>query len=538
VKRLLAAVVVAALAGISPRAQESTWATGVSRTPAIAGTSGADEAVIAQIKLEGFQHSAVMDTLSWLSDVHGPRLTGSPALRKAAEWARDQLTGWGLERAALEPYGPIGRGWELQHFTIEMTQPQFMRVTGYPKAWSPATTAPVAGVPVIVDVKNKRDFDKYRGKLRGAIVMNGRPEPPDIGFRPEAARLTDDDLKKMEAKIDPGSPKTFWDEEDEFDTYLADALDVWKFFGSEGVAALITPSPIAEDVRVDGFYDQKWQATYPAFVISREHYGRIMRMVDRKVPVTLSLTVTARFTPSVEGFNVIAELPGADPALKDQVVMLGGHFDSWHSGTGATDNGAGSAVAMEALRILKTIGAKPRRTIRLALWTGEEQDYFGSIGYVERHFGDLKTVTLKPEHAALAAYFNLDNGAGRIRGVNLQGNEAVRPIFDAWLQPFHYLGAATLTTLNTGGTDHMPFDALGLPGFQFIQDPLNYGSRTHHSNLDVYEEVIPDDLKQAAVIMASFVYDAAMRDAMLPRKPLPKPRTPGKSETNDKSDRK
>jgi carboxypeptidase Q len=543
VKRIVAALVVAALAAISLGAQGGPavpGAAGVSGTPVIVGHAGPDEAVIAQIKLEGFQHSAVMDTLSWLSDVHGPRLTGSPNLRKAAEWARDQLTGWGLERAALEPYGSIGRGWELQHFTIEMTEPQFMRVTGYPKAWSPATAAPVAGTPVIVDVKNKQDFDKYRGTLRGAIVMNGRPDPADIGFRPEATRLTDDDLKKQEGQIDPApspSPRTFWDEEAEFNKYLADALDVWKFFGSEGVAALITPSPIAEDVRVDGFYDQKWQATYPAFVISREHYGRMMRMVDKKVPVKLSLTVAARFTANVEGFNVVAELTGADPALRDEVVMLGGHFDSWHSGTGATDNGAGSAVAMEALRILKTIGVKPRRTIRLALWTGEEQDYFGSIGYVERHFGDLKTVALKPEHARLAAYFNLDNGAGRIRGVNLQGNEAVRPIFDAWLQPFHYLGAATLTTLNTGGTDHMPFDALGLPGFQFIQDPLNYGSRAHHSNLDVYEEAIPDDLKQASVIMASFVYDAAMRDAMLPRKPLPKPRTPGKSETNDKNEK-
>jgi carboxypeptidase Q len=206
------------------------------------------------------------------------------------------------------------------------------------------------------------------------------------------------------------------------------------------------------------------------------------------------------------------------------VVMLGGHLDSWHTGTGATDNGAGCAVALEAVRILKAIGAQPRRTIRVALWTGEEQDYFGSLGYVQKHFGDYKSMTLKPEHATLAAYFNLDNGSGRIRGVNLQGNEAVRPIFDLWLQPFHYLGAATLTTLNTGGTDHMPFDALGLPGFQFIQDPLNYESRTHHSNLDVYEEAIPDDLKQAAVIMASFVYHAAMRDAMLPRKPLPKPK--------------
>jgi len=247
-----------------------------------------------------------------------------------------------------------------------------------------------------------------------------------------------------------------------------------------------------------------------------------MRMIDRKIPVKVSMSVAARITDKVDGFNVVAELPGSDPAVKDEIVMLGGHFDSWHSGTGATDNGAGSAAAMEAIRILKAIGAKPRRTIRVALWTGEEQDYFGSVGYIERHFGDPKTMVLKPEHAKLAAYFNLDNGAGRIRGVNLQGNEAVRPIFDAWLKPFNYLGASTLTTLNTGGTDHMAFDALGLPGFQFIQDPLNYETRVHHSNLDVYEEAIPDDLMQASVVMASFAYDAAMRDAMLPRKPLPK----------------
>jgi carboxypeptidase Q len=484
-----------------------------------------DEAVVAQIKLEGFQHSAVMDTLSWLSDVYGPRLTGSAGLRKAAEWARDQLTRWGLEHAALESYGTIGRGWDLQHFDIAMTEPQFMRITGYPRAWSPATAAPLSGTPIVVDIKSKQDFDKYRGKLRGAIVMNGRPEQADIGFGPEATRVSDDELKKKEGQINPApgsSPKTFWEEEAEFNKYLSSAVGVWKFFGSEGIAALITPSAIAEDVRVDGFYDQKWHASYPAFVISREHYGRLMRMIDLKIPVKVSMSVAARITDNVDGFNVVAELPGTDPALKDEVVMLGGHFDSWHSGTGATDNGAGSAVAMEAIRILKAIGAKPRRTIRLALWTGEEQDYFGSVGYIERHFGDPKTMVLKPEHAKLAAYFNLDNGAGRIRGVNLQGNEVVRPIFDAWLKPFNYLGASTLTTLNTGGTDHMAFDALGLPGFQFIQDPLNYETRVHHSNLDVYEEVIPDDLMQASVIMASFAYDAAMREAMLPRKPLPK----------------
>ena len=246
-------------------------------------------------------------------------------------------------------------------------------------------------------------------------------------------------------------------------------------------------------------------------------------MLDRKQPVKVAFTLAATFAENVDGFNVLAEIPGTDPALKSEVVMLGGHLDSWHAGTGASDNAAGCAVAMEAVRILQTIGARPRRAIRVALWTGEEQDYFGSIGYVEKHFGDLKTMALKPEHAKLAAYFNLDNGSGRIRGINLQDNEAVRTIFDAWLRPFNYIGASTVTTLNTGGRDHMPFDALGLPAFQFIQDPLNYNSKVHHSNLDVYEEAVPDDLKQASVIMASFVYHAAMRDAMLPRKPLPKP---------------
>jgi Zn-dependent M28 family amino/carboxypeptidase len=284
----------------------------------------------------------------------------------------------------------------------------------------------------------------------------------------------------------------------------------------------VEPSPINEAVRVSGFYDYVWHPTFPGFVIAREHYGRIMRMLDRKQPVKLSLSLAARFIDNVEGFDVIAELPGTDPARRAQVVMLGGHLDSWHTGTGATDNAAGCAIVMEAMRILKTIGVQPRRTIRVALWTGEEQDYFGSLGYVKNHFGDPKTMALKPEHANLSGYFNVDNGSGRIRGVNLQGNESVRPIFEAWLRPFAYLGATTLTTLNSGGTDHMVFDALGLPGFQFVQDPLNYESRTHHTNLDVYEAASPDDMKQAAVIVASFVYHAAMRDDLLPRQPLAK----------------
>ncbi len=490
-----------------------------------------DEAVVAQIKSQAFQQSAVMDTLSWLSDVYGPRLTGSPTLRQAGEWARDQLTKWGLANAALESYGPIGRGWSLERFSIEMTEPQYMRITGYPLAWSPAIAAPLAATPVVVDVKSKDDFAKYKGKLRGALVMNGRPDQLDIGFKPEASRLTDDELKKMEGEIDPAghgvleTPKSLAEEEAEFQKAIDKQVEIYKFFAGEGIAALVVPSSVTENVRVAGFYDRAWKPVYPGFVISREHYGRIMRMLDRKQPVKLSLSLASKITDNVDGFNVVAEIPGTDPALRSEIVMLGGHLDSWHSGTGATDNGAGCAVAMEAVRILEAIGARPRRTIRLALWTGEEQDYFGSVGYVTQHFGDSKTMALKPEHAKLAAYFNLDNGAGRIRGVNLQGNEAVRPIFEAWLRPFNYLGASTLTTLNTGGTDHMPFDALGLAGFQFIQDPLNYESKVHHTNLDVYEEAIPADLQQASAIMATFVYRAAMRDAMLPRKPMPKPRS-------------
>jgi len=492
----------------------------------VAGRASAervDETVVAAIKLEGFQNSQVMDTLSWLSDVYGPRLTGSDNLRLAAEWARDRMKTWGLANAALEPYAMSFRGWTLERFSLDMIEPQYMRIYGYPMAWSPPLTAPLTGTPVVVDIKSKADFDKYRGKLRGAVVMNGRPAGADIGFKPEAERLDEAALTKQSAEISPGKPASLQEEDEDFNQALDSQIEIQKFFASEGVAAVITASSIREDVRVSGYYDHKWHAPFPSFVFSREHYGRLIRMLDKKIPVTLSLSLSARFTDNVEGFNVVAEIPGSDPQLRSQVVMLGGHLDSWHTGTGATDNGAGCAAAMEAVRILQSIGVKPRRTIRVALWTGEEQDYFGSRGYVARHFGNTASGERKPEHATLAAYFNLDNGAGRIRGINLQGNEAARPIFDEWLRPFAYLGATTVTTLNSGGTDHVLFNAVGLPGFQFIQDPLNYESRTHHSSLDVYEEAPPDDLKQASVILASFVYHAAMRDDMLPRPKLAGP---------------
>jgi Predicted aminopeptidases len=417
--------------------RRSTLALGVAFVVSVTafGQEVVNESVVARIKEEAFQRSEVMDTLSWLADVHGPRLTGSPTLRQAGEWARDRLTQWGMAGAALDPAGASARGWSIDRFSIEMIEPQYMRITGYPRAWSPAISSPITGTPVVVEVKSKDDFEKYRGKLRGAIVMNGRPEQVDIGFQPEAKRLTDEELKKQEGQVDPAAagfgsaPKSYWDEEDEFQKALEKQREIYEFFAKEGAAALVTPSAIGEDVRTDGFYDHVWHPTYPGFVISREHYGRIVRMLDRKQPVKISLSLAARIVDRVEGFNVVAELPGVDPALKSEVVMIGGHLDSWHSGTGATDNGAGCAVALEAMRILKTIDAQPRRTIRVALWTGEEQDYFGSVGYVEHHFGTLKTVALKPEHARLSAYFNLDNGSGRIRGVNLQGNEGARPIF-------------------------------------------------------------------------------------------------------------
>ncbi len=500
-------------------------------TVAVSADERVDQDVISRIKVEGFQHSSVMDTLGYLTDVYGPRLTGSPNLKAAGQWARDQLTKWGLEKAALEPYGDVGRGWSLQKFSIEMTEPQYMNIIAFPRAWSPSTNGPVAGTPVVVDINDKDDFDKYRGKLKGAIVMNGRPSLRDQGFKPEATRLTDEELTREAQQTEPAppgfpeAPKSYWDEASGWKEAEDRDKAIDAFFRDEGIAMLLEPSSDSQAVlRVDGFYENQSKPTYPGFVIAREHYGRIMRLLDKKIPVKLEVSLASRYhEEDTQGFNVVAEIPGTDPVLKDELVMLGGHLDSWHSGTGATDNGAGSAVVMEAVRIIKALGLKPRRTIRMALWTGEEQGYFGSKGYVQNHFGDLKTLVLKPDHAKLAGYFNLDNGSGKIRGVNLQGNEAVRPIFEEYLRPFNYLGATTLTTLNTGGTDHLLFDALGLPGFQFLQDPLAYDSRTHHTNLDVYESVVEDDLKQASVIMASFVYHTAMRNEKLPRKPLPKP---------------
>lgn len=492
--------------------------------PSALAAEPVDHDVIARMKLEGFQRSRAMEALSYLTDVHGPRLTGSPAYRAAAEWARGRLAEYGLANARLDPWGTFGKGWSLTKVSVELAEPQYAPLIAYPKAWTRGTNGPVSGQPILVDVTSKDDFAKYRGKLRGAIVMNGAAPVP----RPLASlgtRLDEKELAEMARAIDPGEPRTYRAEDEFWKKFVATSEEITKFFIDEGVSVLVEPS--ARDwgiVRVATQSYTNFDVPFTAIVLAREHYGRVARLLEKKVPVRLDVDVrVAVHDQDTTGYNVIAEIPGTDPKLKDEVVMLGAHLDSWHAGTGATDNAAGCVVMMEAVRILKAIGARPRRTVRIALWGGEEQGYFGSLGYVRKHFGDPDKVTTLPGHAKLAAYFNLDNGTGRIRGVYLQGNELVRPIFESWLAPFNYLGASTLTVKNTSGTDHMPFEALGLPGFQFIQDPVEYGTRTHHTSMDVYEAVSEEDLQVSSVIVASFAYNAAMREEMLPREPAPRP---------------
>jgi hypothetical protein len=534
-----------------------------------------DTDAINKIKEEGQKRSQVMEIISYMTDVHGPRLTGSPQTKAACEWAAGKMKEWGLHDAHLEPWGPFGRGWSLSGFTANMVEPSFTPLIAYPKAWSPSTSGTVRGEVVYFDAKTEADLQRYAGKLKGAIVLLSGPRELKAHFEPEGRRQTDEQLLGL-ANAEPrgggmGDFSRFRNFQGSPDQRTARNLDSrkWQMCYSEGAAAILEPGrgdggtlfvqsatlPSSGDTPFDR-RPRPWSTDAPSIipqlVLAAEHYNRIVRMVTKNVPVKLEVAVTAKFhADDLMSYNVVGEIPGTD--LKEELVMLGGHYDSWHSGTGATDNAAGCGVAMEAMRILQKTGLKPRRTIRVALWTGEEQGLLGSRAYVSEHFGRRPEgprpegprpgaaaggagaaaageaaatgrLELKPAHAHFAGYFNLDNGTGKIRGVYMQGNESVRPIFRAWLAPFRDMGAATLTSNNTGGTDHLSFDGVGLPGFQFIQDPVEYDSRTHHSNMDVYDRIQEDDMKQAAVIMASFAYLAATRDEKLPRKPAPTPR--------------
>ncbi|MDX2032862.1 MAG: M20/M25/M40 family metallo-hydrolase [Blastocatellia bacterium] len=526
---------------------------------------------IERIKDEGMNRSQVMKTLSYLTDVIGPRLTGSPGLKRANEWTRDTLKGWGLENAHLEAWGPFGRGWTLKSFSAEIVAPQAIPLIAFPKAWSNGTGGPLTAEIVYVEAKEEKELEKYKGALKGKIVLSAPIREMKARFEAPGTRMTEKELLQLADAQDPakdraGGPMAMMNNPQAMEFIKTAVFDAKKakFFLDEGAAAVLAPSRsgdggtiFLEDAGVPrevkgnspmeqmmnlfmsrmNPWDKENHPNLPQVTIAIEQSNRLIRMIQAGEKLTARINLDVQFhAEDLMAYNTIAEIPGTDK--KDEIVMVGAHIDSWHSGTGATDNGAGCAAAMEAVRILKALNLQPRRTIRIGLWSGEEQGLFGSRAYVKEHLGargdagspqaemaammgggSAAKIVPKPAYEKFSAYFNLDNGTGRIRGVYLQGNEAVRPIFRDWLMPFREQGATTLTISNTGGTDHLSFDAIGLPGFQFIQDEIEYDTRTHHSNMDVFDRIQAGDMKQAATIMAAFLYNAAMRDEKLPRKP-------------------
>jgi hypothetical protein len=482
--------------------------------------------MIARIKNEGFNNSKVMETMQQMTDEVGPRLTGSPGMKNAEAWAKSRLESWGLTGVTIEPWGGFGKGWEVHRSYVALNAPYYQQMIGVPRAWTPGTNGVVSGNTVLVKLEHDTDMARYAGKLAGKIVV-WQPASLEnkINFGADARRMTDSELLKY--SLDPHTedgvastnlkttPTPRVNNRPKFDSFLLAEGAIAVLSGGRGTMGTVFTSNGAP---------RAWDAkpVLPEMELGAESMNRLLRLMDAGKTVSVELDTRTQFftNDSIEN-NVVAEIQGTDPKLKSEIVMLGAHLDSWHASTGATDNGAGSGVMMEAMRILKALDIKPRRTIRLVLWSGEEQGLLGSRGYVKNHFADRTTMALKPEHEKVSVYFNLDNGGGKIRGIHMQGNDEVRPIFEAWLEPFHDLGATTASIRNTGSTDHISFDEVGIPGFQFIQDPLEYGTRTHHTNMDCYERLNGNDLAQASVVIASFVYHAAMRDEKLPRKQLP-----------------
>ena len=537
----------------------------------IAAEEKVELATIHRIKDEAFNDSKVMDHLFYLTDVNGPRLTNSPGQRAASDWAVKNLKSWGIENARLEKWGTFGRGWSMSRFTMSLRQPTYAPLSGVPLAWSSGTKGMVSGEAVFAPLFTAQELErseardpaklaarieKYaaenKGKLKGKFVLLTEARELTLPTEAPASRLDDKGLSEIhEAPVPYVAPPVAWPivslpDDPKKRSRILDAApfevtsELWTrvrhtrdrlnaFFKEEGVLAVLSGDGRGTGAILFAEAGGSWEPGAPIpppkISMAPESYDRLCRLVAKKVPVKIELEMEATFDDtSLDGMNVVAEIPGG--AKKDEVVMLGAHLDSWHSGTGATDNAAGSAIVLEAMRILKVLGLPMDRTVRLALWTGEEQGILGSRGYVKNHFADLITMKTLPEHAKLSGYFNVDNGSGKIRGVYLQGNDMMRPVFAAWLAPFEDMGATTVSIQNTDGTDHLPFDAVGLPGFQFIQDPLDYFSRTHHSNIDVYDHVQEGDLMQAAAILASCVYEAATRPELLPRKPMPSPLPP------------
>ncbi len=522
----------------------------------------ADLTLVSRIKQEAFERSQVMDTLGYLTDVYGPRLSASPEFKEAADWTVKRLQSYGVANPHLEKWGPFGRSWAVKQYSVEMTTPRYAVLDAAPLAWSESTHGPATAELIYAPYGSARqtfdpkklqeDLDQYiaawKGKLKGKIVLLSRSRELTPLTQPPFARLTDKELSDLAAAPQPVAKLSDLanlaipdDPEEErllFRSLPPGVLQQFadqrrvvndrrlKFLKDEGVAGILNTSGNSVNGLIfaqgGGSYQLKESLAPPTFVVSREQYNRMVRLTEKKIPVSVRLNLQAEISNgAADTFNVTGEIPGG--AKADELVMFGAHLDSWHSGTGATDNGAGSAVMIEVMRILKALNLKLDRTVRIALWSGEEEGLLGSKAYVKEHFGDPETMRLTEAHAKLSGYFNLDNGSGKIRGVYLQGNDAMRPLFDQWLAPFRDEGVTTVSIRNTGGTDHLSFDEVGLPGFQFIQDPLEYSTLTHHSQMDTLDHVQATDLMQAAAVIATVVYDAANRPEMLPRKPLPGP---------------
>ncbi|MBY0535144.1 MAG: M20/M25/M40 family metallo-hydrolase [Chitinophagaceae bacterium] len=482
-----------------------------------------DQALVEKIKLEGMQNSKVMEHAFYLTDVNGPRLNNSPNYLKAANWAKAKLQEWGLE-ANLESWGEWGKGWELKKSYLAITAPYYKPIIAFPKAWCSGTKGLKKAEVIVVDAKDSIQLQAYAGKLKGKIIIVPRTDSLKQSFKPDADRFTEEALSKMAGFTPPastggngqrgnfnGRPPMF------------NVNKIKEFAKAEGAIAILSAAPNGKDgtlfVSGGGAYTANAPENFLDIAIAYEDYMTIYRLASRNIPVKLETEVAVAFhTEDTQGYNVVAEIKGTDPKLKDELVIIGGHLDSWHAATGATDNAAGCAVMMEVIRIVKAIGLQPKRTIRICLWGGEEQGLHGSRNYVKNHFTDTTTKKFNALGDKISAYYNLDNGTGKIRGIYTQGNTAVKALFSQWLQPFASLGASTVTAQNTGGTDHLAFDAIGVPGFQFIQDRIEYDTRTHHTNMDTYDHLIPEDLKQAATIIAAFVVNTAQQTEKLPRK--------------------
>lgn len=498
----------------------------------------ADTLVISKIRTEVRQNSQVMNLLKEITDINGPRLTFSKGFAKSADWVKSQLNEWGIQNVKFETFEQIGKGWSIKNYSLMAIGGSNFPVISYPKAWSTGVSKPVNGEVIYLDVKSEEDLLRYKGKLKNKFVLLNDEREIEPHFEPEATRVPDSTLLKY-ANTSPGE-LSGTRRGPEISTAALLIFKKWQLILDEGVLGILEGSrgdggtvfvmgstvpqspEIPWEKRLAAWHPEA-KVTPPQLVVAGEHYNRLLRLVQESKPLKLELTLEVEFTAPVNGFNVIAEIPGTD--LKDEVVMIGGHLDSWHGGTGSTDNGAGVVTSLEAVRIISKLGLKPRRTIRIGLWGGEEQGLLGSRSYVKKNLADRldktapwDSIKYSQEGEKFQVYFNMDNGSGKFRGINMEGNEDSRPIFRAWFKPFEKDGAATLTPKSTGSTDHVAFNSVGLPGFQFIQDPIHYFQRTWHSNMDVYDHALEADLKQTSLIMASFAWMAANRTGSFPRK--------------------